>query len=407
MAVNSMVFSQAATLLNALVSQATNQSAIAAINTPEDFVRVAQTALLTGNDPVLNAISQVWNKTIFRVSNAGNPLDSLEMTAEAYGNATRKLSPVAMVAQDDDRYKYPVQYDATQTVPSGNGLAADDMFKLNKQEVLQTNFYGTAVYERIYTIFKDQFECAFSGPNELMQFNAMLLTERNNDKVRFATAAARGLQANFIAALIDENNASRYIHVLTEYNALTGMTTPLTAQTVFQPANFPSFIRWLYSRIATIVELMGESSQDFQTVINAKPILRASRPDQIRVALLSNFMNEIKSMVKSNTYNADMLTLPKYESIPFWQSIDAPDTVDIKPVYTSTAGAVKNATNVVNKAGIIGLIHDKNALGYSFTGSWAAVSPLQIKGGYYNEAQHANLRTISDNTEKAVVLVLD
>lgn len=407
MSVNAFAFSQAATLLNSIVQQATGQTTITNIATPQDFIRVAQTALLTGNDPVLNAVSQMWSRTIFRVTEARNPLETLQMTEEQYGNATRKLSPVAMDSQDDDRHLWPVQYDAVghPANPLGNGVAADDMFKLNKQEVLQTNFYGTAVYERMYTIFKDQFECAFTSPEELLRFNAMLLTERNNDKVRFATNAARGLQANFIAGLIDEGNTSRVIHCLTEYNTLTGLT--LDAQTVFQPGNFEGFIRWLYARINTIVQLMGESTQEFQTVINSKAVIRQSKPENLRVAMLSTFMNEIDSMVAANTYHNDKLKMLTYESIPFWQSIEYPDSVDVTPVYTSTAGAVTQAVAATEQAGIIGLIHDKNALGYSFVGSWGAVSPLQIRGGYYNECQHANLRTISDNTEKAVVLLLD
>ena len=45
---NSMTFSQAATVLTDIVKQATGQEAITAITTSQDFVAVAQTALKTG-----------------------------------------------------------------------------------------------------------------------------------------------------------------------------------------------------------------------------------------------------------------------------------------------------------------------------------------------------------------------
>ena len=62
---NDMTFAQAATVLNGLVSQMTGQSAAAAIATPEDFISVAQVALKNGYDPVINAIAQLWGRTIF------------------------------------------------------------------------------------------------------------------------------------------------------------------------------------------------------------------------------------------------------------------------------------------------------------------------------------------------------
>ena len=62
---NEMNISQASAVLNKIVQQATGQATIANIQTPEDFVFVAQTALKAGYDPVINAISQIWSRTIF------------------------------------------------------------------------------------------------------------------------------------------------------------------------------------------------------------------------------------------------------------------------------------------------------------------------------------------------------
>ena len=64
--VNTMSFNQLATVLNAIHNQATGQSAAAAVDT-YTFVSQAQTALRTGYDPVMNAISQVLSRTIFSI----------------------------------------------------------------------------------------------------------------------------------------------------------------------------------------------------------------------------------------------------------------------------------------------------------------------------------------------------
>lgn len=403
---NDMTISQAATILGEAVEQATGQKVITNISTPEQFVSVAQTALKTGYDPIINALSQIWSKSIYAVRDYSSPLTSLEMDLPRYGNALRKISPVAAKMQDDQRFIWPVAYDATghSTNALGNGESVD-MYKISKQEVLQTNFYGTAVYQQRYTTFKDQFDVAMSSADEFMRFNAMNMTERNNDKESYREAVARGMQANFIAAILDEGQKSRVVHLLTEYNTETGLS--LSAQSVYQPDNFAPFLRWVYARLNVIARFMGERSQLYQTVINAKPVLRHTRGSDLRVALYSKAYEQMRTMALSTTFHDDYLKLAKFEGINFWQSIEKPDSVNITPLYTSTTGAVKKASKAVNQACIFGIMHDRDALGYCYTNTWSATTPLNIDGGYWNTAEHATIKTIQDNTEKAVVLLLD
>lgn len=61
---NDLTFTQLATVLNSIVSQATGATAQAVVDT-STFVNVAQTALKTGYDPLSTAISQVLSRTIF------------------------------------------------------------------------------------------------------------------------------------------------------------------------------------------------------------------------------------------------------------------------------------------------------------------------------------------------------
>ena len=400
---NTMSFSQAATVLNSIVQQATGQASLTAITTPGDFAAVAQTALLTGLDPILNTVSQIWSRTIFSERAWTNPLRSLYWDLPKFGNAVRKLSPVADGMQDDASYKWPVAYDAAGSPPSGDGQSVDH-YKIHKQNVLQTNFYGTATYEQGYTIFKDQFECAFENAAEFARFMSMNLTERNNDKQSYEEGIARGLQANFIAGVLDENQTGRIIHALTEYNTATGLT--LTATTVMQPGNFEGFIRWLYAKIKTVVRMMGERSNIFQTNITGKTILRHTNPENTRIALFTPFMEMIDSMVLSQTFRDEYMQLPTWEGINYWQSIKTPDTISMTPVYTAASGALATAS-AVSQGAILGFIHDKDALGYAITSPVAAVTPLNAEGLYWNEFYHARFKTISDNTEKAVVLLLD
>ena len=241
--VNDMVVYQASTVLNSLVAQATGQASDR-ISTPGEFVSVAQTALKTGYDPILNAMSQMWGRTIFSIRPYTRKFKGMEMSLDRWGNACRKISVAEQPVKDDKRFDYPAGYDVNMDPVDGNGESVD-MFQMNKPDILQTNFYGQSVYENIYTVFRDNLDVAFTGPDEFMRFNSMVAQNRSDKLEQYRETIARGLLVNYIASILEENKEDRIVHLLTEDNTLTGQQ--LTAETVYQPSNFKSFMEFVYS----------------------------------------------------------------------------------------------------------------------------------------------------------------
>lgn len=401
--VNDMVVHQASTVLNSLVKQATGQAVITA-STPGEFVSVAQTALKTGYDPILNAMSQMWGRTIFSIRPYSRKFKGMEMSLDRWGNACRKISIAEQPVKDDERFAYPAGYDSAQDPANGNGKSVD-MFKLNKPDILQTNFYGQSVYENIYTVFRDNLDVAFTGPDEFMRFNSMVAQNRSDKLEQYRETIARGLLVNYIASLLEEAQDDRVVHLLTEYNTLTGQE--LTAQSVYQPANFQSFMEYVYSRIANISRMMTERSELFQTVVNGKHVLRHTPPNKQKVYLYSKALDMFDAMVKANTFHDNYLKYTDYEGVNFWQSIETPDSISATATYTKTDGTV--ATGAANKeqAGIFGVIFDEDALGYAQVNAWNSLTPFNPVGGYWNDVDHVNFRTLMDMTEKGVLLLLD
>lgn len=401
--VNDMVVHQASTVLNSLVKQATGQAVITA-STPGEFVSVAQTALKTGYDPILNAMSQMWGRTIFSIRPYTRKFKGMEMSLNRWGNACRKISVAEQPVKDDERFTYPAGYDATQDPANGNGKSVD-MFKLNKPDILQTNFYGQSVYENIYTVFRDNLDVAFTGPDEFMRFNSMVAQNRSDKLEQYRETIARGLLVNYIASLLEEGQADRVVHLLTEYNALTDQK--LTAQSVYQPANFQSFMEFVYSRIANISRMMTERSEMFQTVINGKHVMRHTPPNRQKVYLYSKALDMFDAMVKANTFHDNYLKYTDYEGVNFWQSIETPDSISATATYTKTDGTVATGTANKEQAGIFGVIFDEDALGYAQVNAWNSLTPFNPVGGYWNDVDHVNFRTLMDMTEKGVLLLLD
>lgn len=349
-------------------------------------------------------MSQMWGRTIFSVRPYTRKFRGMEMSMDRWGNAIRKISIADKPIQDDERFTYPVGYDAAQTPADGNGKSVD-MFKLNKPDVLQTNFYGQSVYEKYYSIFRDNLDVAFSSPDEFMRFNSMVAQNRSDMLEQYRETIARGLLVNYIASILEEGQDGRVVHLLTEYNTLTGLK--LTAQTVYQPTNFQSFMEFVYSRIANISRMMTERSEMFQTVVNSKHIMRHTPANKQKVYLFSKVLDQFDAMVKANTFHDNYLKYTDYEGVNFWQSIETPDSISAKATYTKTDGTVATAETEKEQAGILGVIFDEDALGYAQVNAWNSLTPFNPFGGYWNDVDHVNFRTLQDMTEKGVLLLLD
>lgn len=392
MAVNDLTFNQLSKVLNSVVQQATGQKAQQVTNTAE-FVSVAQTALKTGYDPVLQAISQVLSRTIFSIRPYTRKFGGLMVSNQQFGNIVRKLNIADKDWEEDSRFKLTDQ----------NSV---DMYKVNKPSILQTNFYGANVFEKSLTIFKDQLDCAFSNPDEFGRFVSMTMTNASDMIEQAHENLARATLANFIGGKISGDTAS-VIHLLTEYNTITGLNPPLTAETVYQPANFKPFMQWVYSRVASLSSLMTERTQKFHINVTGKEISRHTPVNKQKVYLYAPARYQTETMVLADVYHDNFLRMADNETVNFWQSIDKPDEINVQPVYLQADGTLKSDDTPVNKKGIFGVMFDEEAAGYTVVNQWSAPTPFNSKGGYSNIFWHFTDRYWNDFTENGIVLLLD
>ena len=403
MSVNTLTFEQCSTVLNSLVQQATGRASV--ISTEADFISVAQTALSLGTDVIMNTLSNVLAKTIFAIRPYSASMKGLEKSLPQWGAYMRKFNIVASDWKDDDGYKYPVTYDATESSnPLGNGGTVDPWI-INKREFIQTNFLGQSVFEDSYTVFEDQLETAFRSSEEFGQFLSMLTTDMSN-KIELAKEnLSRGLVSNFIGGLLAENNSARVVHLLTEYNTATGGS--YTATSIMLPANFAPFMKWVYARIAGIASLFKEMSTRYQTTLNSKPVPRHTPYNKQKMYMLGQDRYQIDARVLADTFHDNYLKYADVETINFWQGIETPDKIIVKPTYTNTSGVVTTAGSAITKTGVFALLFDEDAMGWSMIHEKVLATPINPRGLYRNMWYHMRLRCFSDNTEKGVVFLLD
>lgn len=388
--VNDMGFNQLSATLAEIVGQATGQKVLAPVNTSE-FVSVATTALKTGVDPILGAISQVLSRTIFSVRPYYAKFRGLQADAMRYGNHVRKLSPVAGSPRDDDSMK-----------PCGEGNY--DQYEGCCPQVLQTNFYGVNSYSRCLKIFRSQLNSAFSGPDEFARFIAMLMTNVSNMIELDKETTARGVINNLIGGKI-AGDAKNVRHLITEYNTLMG--TNYTIQTIQAPDVFPDFSRWLYATINTTSSKLSNETELYHINVAGKPVLRHTPKRLQKIYLNTDWMNLIDTRVHSINFDNSFMRLSDYETVDFWQAIDSERSINITPTYMMPDGSLTTPDEAVVNNNVLGVIFDEEAAGYTVVDEWSAPTPFNARGGFSVIWWHFSHRYWNDFTENAVVLLLD
>lgn len=391
MSVNNMSFEQAATLLNAIHTQVTGEAGIAPTDV-SGFISVATATLKAGYDPVINAISQVVGRTIFSIRPYSAKFRGILMDSQKWGAITRKIAISDKPMEDNKAFD----------LIDGQSV---DMYKVNKPNVIQFNYYGADTFSKSITIYRDQLDNAFRGPEEFGSFMT-LITQNALDMIEQSKESmARLALDNFIAGKID-NNGADVIHLLTEYNTETGMNPPLTATTVKQPANFPAFIKWAYARIATLTNMMTERSQMFQVQVSGHELNRHTPFERQKVYLLNWLLNNIDARVLAETYNYKFLEFADVEAVNYWQAIQNPDQISITPTVLQADGSLDTGS-AVTQSNVMGVIFDEEAIGITVMNEFTGLTPLNVRGEYWNQYFNYVIRYFNDFTEKGIVLLLD
>ena len=400
---NDLSFDQLSTVLTAITNQATGVNNIQPVDTAS-FVTVAQMALKTGYDPLTTAISQVLSKTIFSVRPYTRKFKGLNVSNQRYGNHVRKLLTIDKPFEDDDRLK----------LVDGESI---DQYKVNKPKVLQTNFYGANQYQKSVTIYKDQLDCAFSSPDEFASFISMVMQNASDMIEQAHEETARATINNLITGiyaaettagelntLAKSNGGRRAINLLTLYNQANGVT--LKVSDIFKSENFESFVKFAFSTINTLADLMTDRNSLFASQLTNYTVIRHTPKNRMKFYLYTDLVNKINSEVYSSIFNPDFLKLVDFEKVNFWQSVLNPPQINTQAVMLNKDGTIKTA-GVRTISNVVGVLFDEEAAGYTTVNQWSQPSPFNARGGYYNQFWHFTDRYWNDFTENVVIFYIE
>lgn len=396
MSVNTMTFEQSATLLTSLVEQATGEVPLTPTN-EADFVSMAQTTLRTNYDVMATAISQVLSRTIFSSRPYNAVFSGLQVDREKFGGHVRKINYIDVSIENDERY------DLTDGQPV-------DMYKVNKLKAIETNLYGSNTHQIHYTVYRDQLDAACESSAQFGSFMAGALQNIANQIEQINENERRLALQNLIAATIDAGG-TQVIHLLTEYKNETGNST-ISATNWQSESEFPYFVKWLYGFLNTTIDLMRERTALYHKNITtynsaaAKPIMRHTPRQNMKAYMLNSLMRHIDASVMSSVFHNKLLDTVHFEAVNFWQSIQSPASLSVTPVVMNNNGQYATGTAVA-ETNVVGVLFDEEAAGTTIISNWAATTPFNPAGGYWNTFYHWNVRSWNDQTENCIVLLMD
>ena len=136
----------------------------------ETFVTVGETLLRTSAEGTLNAISELCVRTIFSVRPYRRKLDILDVDEMAWGGMVRKLTPLYKELEKSNDNNTNLDSDQLD-----NGESIDH-YKINKPELIQTNFIGANTIQKSLTQFtQSQLQVAFRDESEFTSFLGMVI----------------------------------------------------------------------------------------------------------------------------------------------------------------------------------------------------------------------------------------
>lgn len=395
MSVNNLSIEDCRLLLNDLHGQVTGQASLAPTSTA-DFISMAQATLAAGTDKVWSAMQVQISKTIFSTRPYTRKFNGLLADDVRWGGIIQKVSYLDDDLTQNEMIFHPVD---------GQSV---DMYIQKKGSILVTRFVGSDAYQDWITVYDWQLRDAFLSESQLGAFYAGKMQELSNKWEQYIEELNRSALINFIAAKIDgsTNFPDGVVHLLTEYNTLTGQS--LTATDVYQEANVGPFFRFVRSRVNEIGDLMTNRSVMFQMAINGETPVRHTPLANQKMYLASRVLRRIDTMVNTTTYHDEPLAYADVEGVDYWQAIGDPLKINLTPAVIDPAtGLAQAAASAVVQDNIMGVIFDEDAVVTNTKDYSIESTPRNVRGKYRNVWLSSNSQYCNDVTEKGVVLLLD
>lgn len=272
-----------------------------------------------------------------------------------------------------------------------------------KPKVTAKFFNSKTTFEIPMSFTEKQVKESFSNAVQLNAFISMIYSTIDKSMTLKIDSLIMRTINNFTAETIFNgvgttygNTSTKAVNLLKEYNTSKG----LTGANVLKAANAltnKEFIQFAVYKIGVIKDRLSKMS----TLYNIGGTEKFTPNDLLHFVVLSDFANATTAYLESDTYHNDLVKLPKYESVPYWQgSGESYAFSDVSKINVKTTEA-----NTVTVDGILGVMFDRDALGVS-NPDRRTTSNYNGKAEFYNNWAKADASYFNDFNENFVVFFI-
>lgn len=361
------------TLVNSIRKQAFGETGVTVSDT-SSLVSLGDYVMNSTDNRDLwwNALIDQIGRTFASVRPYTGAFRSIRKTPMEWGAAIQKISYEIGEAIENDAW---------------NTKDADPMNVEGSITPYSKLFKAINTWEHDQYVPDDQLKKSFTSAEAMDAFVSGLFISLDNAleiEIESTSALAVG---TYMAGLLDSSNTNGNTkrNLLNEYNTLTNRGLTINAALMDS-----GFLKFASQQINLTIKKMRK----FSTLYNAEKKQRHTPEDKVSVEMLADFASATTSYLEANTYHNELVKLPNYEEIPYWQGSGEQDTfAEVSEIK------IKHGNKQVEQSGIICLVHDVDAIAccdYDVR-TLSMYNPKSEKTNYFKKARIGYMADLSEN----------
>lgn len=242
------------------------------------------------------------------------------------------------------------------------------------------------------TISWTQWTPAMKNAEDLQSFVNYILMVVDNAILLHRENMNMANRNNYIGERLQQTDGVAVIDLVAEYQK--AQQTP-RAMTQAEALNDKELLRYAIERMWEIAEYFQKQTSKF----NSAGKVRFTPKERLVLQILSAFDSRVAGSLLSDTFHDNLLTIPNYETVPFWEGIGDATFKDTSAIHvTTSSGAVE--TN-----GIVALMADKWSIMHTIKSERVGSQNFNIENVTLYSYQFTD-QYLNDLTQNGVVFVI-
>ena len=345
----------------------------------------------TDKDKFFNKLVDRIGRTILRTLDLSVKFPKIMYDAFEFGAVLQKITVEPMSAVSSEPWKIGTDNPYTP-----------NQFAITKASVRQSLFSGINVWSVKTTIPDSILKTAFTNESEMGALINGIIDSMEKSMVVQISEMNRMAVNNFIATKCSEGGAG-VVHLASEFNDDFGLTGD-DAVTVANYEFNKDFWRYTSMKMGQYLRYLSNPT----TMFNIDGVVRETQRDNLHVFLLSNAVASFDSYLSSDVYHNELVSLPNFERVDFWQSMTngtIPNSASASTINVKLANSAENDDPVLVQ-GVIGAFIDRNAIGTTAY-NVRTTTDRNNDGEYTNYSHKCDIGYFNDMSENGVIFVVD